>query len=186
MIDTIILVLPRDKATMLDLTGRGVPTLGPTSANKDLREVRQERIEQRRREWHVLSTSHRFQACNGKARVAVEFENRVLRLPNFLYQNNLDELRDNDFERVLETLDDHLRQMGVAFPLDVLRNASVSSVHYSKNIELEDGYTSQYVISKLGKINMNKRFDLTRARFMNDGQSLYLYTVAHSFVLYDK
>ena len=106
--------------------------------------------------------------------------------PKLLYQNNLEEVRDSDFERVVDTLDDRLKQLGVAFPIDALRNAPVSVVNYSKNIELTDGYTAQYVISELGKINANKRFDLTRTRFMNDGQSLYLYTATHSFTIYDK
>ncbi|MBI3572482.1 hypothetical protein HY091_03055 [Candidatus Kaiserbacteria bacterium] len=185
MIDTIILTLPRDKATMLDLTGRGVPRWDLQARTKTYEKYVKNASSKDEEGGLYFPRLTGFKRAMGKlawqSSLKIEFS-----APKLLYQNNLDELRDTDFERVLEALDDRLKQMGVAFPLDLLRNASVSSVHYSKNIELEDGYTSQYVISELGKINMNKRFDLTRARFMNDGQSLYLYTVAHSFVLYDK
>jgi hypothetical protein len=106
--------------------------------------------------------------------------------PKLLYQNNLDELTDADFGAVVSALHERLKLMGVVIHIKDLQTAPVKAVHYSKNIELENGYTSQFVISELNKINLNKRFDMTRARYMNDGQSLYAYTIAHSLVIYDK
>ena len=107
-------------------------------------------------------------------------------VPKLLYDNNLDELEEKDLERVFDVLQKRLQSMGLIVSKKQLENAPITTVHYSKNIVLTGGYTAQYVIRELNKINLNKRFDLTRARFANDGQSLYGYTEAHSFVLYDK
>ncbi len=106
--------------------------------------------------------------------------------PKLLFLNNLDELTEKQFMELIKILQDRLKQMGVEIPYEKLENAAVSAVHYSKNIELGGGFTSQYVIAELNKINLSKRFDMAKARYINDGQSLYAYTTAHSLVIYDK
>ena len=170
---------------MLDLSGRGVDRWDLQQRTKTYEKFVRNPSSKDAESGLYFPRLTGFRRAEGKlswqSTIKIEFS-----APKLLYKNNLDELNDSDFERVLQTLDDRLKQMGVVFPLEVLRTAPVSSVHYSKNIELLDGYSSQYVIGELAKINAGKRFDLTRARYMNDGQSLYLYTVAHSFVLYDK
>lgn len=103
-----------------------------------------------------------------------------------IYLNNVDELCDSQFSDVVRTLKKRIEEMGIGISVRDLTYAQVRVVHYSKNIPLTDGYTSQYVISELGKINLNKRFDLTKARYMNDGQSLCAYSQSHSVIIYDK
>lgn len=107
-------------------------------------------------------------------------------IPKLLYKNNLDEVEENDFNVILELLQDRLTRMGIIVQEKYLRYASVSAVHYSKNIQLVEGYTSQFVISELNKVDIRKSFDFTKTRFMNDGQSICAYANAHSFVIYDK
>jgi hypothetical protein len=106
--------------------------------------------------------------------------------PKLLYLNNLDELEENDFPKIIEILQKRLRDMGVIASKSILENASVSSVHFSKNILLKDGYTSSYLISEMNKINLRKNLDFSKTRFMNDGQSLYAHSTSHQFVIYDK
>lgn len=100
--------------------------------------------------------------------------------------NNLDELEDKDFPLVIQTLQGRLKTMGVLVLAPILENASISTVHFSKNIELKDGYTVNYVISEMNKVNLRKSFDFTRSRYINDGQSLYAHTKCHQLVIYDK
>jgi hypothetical protein len=38
----------------------------------------------------------------------------------------------------------------------------------------------------MNKVNLQKSFDFTRSRYINDGQSLYAHTKSHEFVIYDK
>jgi hypothetical protein len=106
--------------------------------------------------------------------------------PKLLYKNNLDELTDAQFGEVIETLRDRLDRMGVVISTADLKQAEVRSIHYSKNIDLRGGYSSRYVIGEIGKINLDRRFDMTKTRYMNEGQSFYAYSVSHSIVLYDK
>lgn len=106
--------------------------------------------------------------------------------PKLLYLNNLDELEDEDFPRVIEVLQERLKTMGVRVFKAVLENAPISSVHFSKNILLKDGYTANYLISEMNKINLQKSFDFAKTRFINDGQSLYAHTTSHQLVIYDK
>jgi len=103
-----------------------------------------------------------------------------------LYLNNLDEVEDKNFLEVVYRLQERLQDMGVILTKSVIENASVSSVHFSKNILLEGGYTVSYIISEISKIDLRKSFDFAKTRFVNNGQSLYAHTTAHQFVIYDK
>lgn len=113
--------------------------------------------------------------------IRVEFS-----VPKLVFLNNLDELDDSDFPLVITTLQERLETMGVIVTKESLENAKVSIVHFSKNIPLSDGYTTKYLISEINKIDVGKIFDLTRAKYTNDGQSLYLHTASHEFIIYDK
>lgn len=116
-----------------------------------------------------------------EANVRLEFS-----APKLVYLNNLDELQEKDFPKVLKTLQERLKTMGVIVSSNILEKASVSSVHFSKNIQLEDGYTANHLISEMNKVDLRKSFDFAKTRFMNDGQSLYAHATSHQFVIYDK
>jgi len=185
MIDTIILSIPKERTVMLDLTTNGVP-----SWNLQARTQAYEKLVKNPSARDIQSGLY-FPRLTGYKRKSGKFtfETKIkieFSAPKLLYQNNLDELMNSQFEEIVETLRDRLYRMGVVVAEQYLREAPVMAVHYSKNIELQNGYTSQYVINELGKINLNKHFDLTRARYMNDGQSLYAYAQSHSLVIYDK
>jgi len=185
MIDTIILSLPKTKIITLDLTTSGVRPWDLQARTQVYDKFVKNPSPHDKQTGRYFPRLTGYRRKNGKleweSTLKIEFS-----APKLIYENNVDELRENQFEAVAEALRDRLSRMGVIITLENLKNAEVRAVHYSKNIELKNGYTSQYVISELGKINLNKRFDLTRARYMNDGQSLYAYTQAHSLVIYDK
>lgn len=115
------------------------------------------------------------------ANVRIEFS-----APKLIYLNNLDELEDKDFPQVIATLQERLKDMGVLASKSLLENASVSSVHFSRNLRIEDGYTVNYIISELNKSDLRKSFDFTRTRYINDGQSLYAHCNSHQMIIYDK
>lgn len=103
-----------------------------------------------------------------------------------LYGNNVDEVEEKDFEKVVSALHEAMLEMSVYVSHEDLRNAKVSAFHPSKNIELTTGYTSNYVITELHKIDVSKKMDLNRDSFRNSGHSLQFYTNSHSLVVYDK
>lgn len=121
----------------------------------------------------------------GKSRwisfVKIEFS-----VPKLIFNNNLEEVSEKDFPKIVDLLYDRLIEAGCIISKQDLRTATVTAFHPSKNIILNDGYTASLVGKELSKINLNKKFDLQKTSFRNEGQSLQGYTTAHSVVFYDK
>jgi len=178
MIDTICLLIPKDQMTYL-VGGSSWELYSKTDQyEKYVRNP--SRIEKETGKYFPRLTGYK-RYYSQDANVRIEFS-----VPKLLYLNNLDELEDKDFPEVIEVLRERLKTMGVDVLKPILENASVSSVHFSKNILLQDGYTANYLISEMNKVNLQKSFDFAKTRFMNDGQSLYAHTTAHQLVIYDK
>jgi hypothetical protein len=183
MIDTVCLLIPKDKLTVLDLSQYGVPTWNLHSKtdqyDKFVKNPSKRDLDSGL--YFPRLTGYRRKGFRQDANVRIEFS-----VPKLLYFNNLDELEDKDFPEVIDTLQDRLKTMGIVVTKSLLEQASVSSAHFSKNIQLEDGYTVTHLISEMNKVNLRKSFDFAKTRFMNDGQSLYAHTTAHQLVIYDK
>jgi len=183
MIDTVCLLIPKDKLTVLDLSSYGVPTWNLHSKtdqyDKFVKNPSKRDLDSGL--YFPRLTGYRRKNYGQDANVRIEFS-----VPKLLYLNNLDELEDKDFSQVIEMLQARLKTMGIVAKKSILEKASVSSVHFSKNIQVEDGYTVTHLISEMNKVNLRKSFDFAKTRFMNDGQSLYAHTTAHQLVIYDK
>lgn len=57
-------------------------------------------------------------------------------VPKLLYNNNLDEVDELDFDIVTRTLQARLQDLGLSMDLQEIRGAQVTSLHVSKNIRL--------------------------------------------------
>ena len=185
MLDTVVLTIPKEKMRTLDPAQTRTPAWNlhsrtpnyekyvknPTADYKH-RGIYQPRLTGFKR--HI-----RGQIYNSF--IKIEFS-----VPKLIFGNNLAEVEEKDFPKVIETLHTRLLEMGVVIPKSELQSAPVSVLHPSKNIILSDGYTASLVAKELSKINLNKKFDLSKTSFRNDGQSLQGYTIAHSVIFYDK
>lgn len=178
MIDTICLLIP--KGNMVYLSGVSSWELYSKTEQYEKHVRNPSKAEKETGKYFPRLTGYK-RRFSQEANVRIEFS-----VPKLLYLNNLDELEDKDFPEVIEALQKRLKIMGVNVFKSILENASVSSVHFSKNILLQDGYTANYFISEMNKVNLRKSFDFSKTRFMNDGQSLYAHTTAHQLVIYDK
>ncbi len=107
-------------------------------------------------------------------------------IPKLIYNNNLDEVCEKDFETIIQTLQTRLMDFAVMASPVALKNASVSVFHPSKNVLLSEGYAAHGVIKELQKSNLTKRLDLNKSDFRNDGESMQCYAASHSLVIYDK
>jgi len=183
MIDTISLLIPKEKLKFLDLSQHGVPKWDLQSRNENYEKYikNPSNIELRSGLCFPRLTGYKRKSFIKDSNIKIEFS-----VPKLIYLNNLDELSNNDFTKVIETLQKRLNSMGVSATLSTLQNALVSSVHFSKNIVLQDGYTANYLISEMNKVDLRKSFDFAKTRFINDGQSLYAHATTHQFVIYDK
>ena len=106
--------------------------------------------------------------------------------PKLLFNNNLDELEQADFDSVVKILIKKLADMGVKIFTENLKNAPVLSFDPSKNIPLNGGYTASFAIKELAKIDISKKFDIDLKNYRNNGQALQFYTNSHSFIFYNK
>lgn len=182
MLDTVCLLIPKDKMAMLEFSAHRKPW----SLQSDTEQYKKYVKNPSKNDldsglYFPRLTGYRRKSFAQDANVRIEFS-----VPKLVFLNNLDELEEADFPKVIDTLQDRLKTMGVIVSKAVLQNASVSSVHFGKNIKLEDGYTATHLISEMNKVNLRKSFDFARARYINDGQSLYAHTTAHQLIIYDK
>lgn len=106
--------------------------------------------------------------------------------PKLLYGNNFSELRDTDFERLLEVLQNALAGMEVHVKKDTLRKAHVSAIHYSKNIPLTDHSSCAMILGELGKINLTQRLDLSKTDYRNGGHAIRYHANSYELAFYDK
>jgi len=120
---------------------------------------------------------------NGRDHIPLRIEFSV---PKLIFGNNVDELHDADFPRVVSALQKTLEAMGVSITIQAIMLAKASVVHYSKNVPLTGGSTASFAIKELSKINLTQKLDLSSTQFRNGGHSLQYYSNCHSFVIYDK
>jgi len=177
MIDTICLLIPKDK--MLYLSGTSSWELYSKTEYYTKYIRNPSKAEKETGKYFPRLTGYKRSQYDSNVRI--EFS-----APKLLYLNNLDELENNDFSKIIEQLQKRLKDMGVVVEKTILENASVSSVDFSKNILLQNGYTANYLISEMNKVNLIKSSDFAKTRFINDGQSLYAHADSHQFVIYDK
>jgi hypothetical protein len=177
MVDTICLLIPKNKMLYL----LGIPTWELYSKTEYYSKYVRNPSKTEKETGKYFPRLTGYKRSQYDANVRIEFSASKL-----LYLNNLDELEENDFPKVIEKLQDRLKDMGVIVEKSILENASVSSVHFSKNILLQDGYTANCLISEINKVNLLKNFDFAKTRFINDGQSIYAHATSHQLVIYDK
>lgn len=109
-----------------------------------------------------------------------------LSLPKLFFGNNFEELRYKDFLPVVQKLATMLDSMGIIVSADTLAQASVSAIHYSKNIILIDGSTPYHYINKIKEANIKLSLDVNQTDYRNDGHSYKWHCNAYEVAFYDK
>lgn len=107
-------------------------------------------------------------------------------IPKLLFRNNLDELSENDFILVIDTLQKRLLDMGVDVSKTNLQLAQVAVIHFAKNIILPAFLTPSMITRDLVKVGITKRLSLDKSMFKNLGHALIFYAKSYEIVIYDK
>lgn len=107
-------------------------------------------------------------------------------VPKLLFGNNFDELSDADFPRVIHILKTTLLDMGVQVLEGKLQLSVISTIHYGKNIVLDDFTSVSRVLWILAKTNISERFDTEDKTYRNGWELFRLHTKSFQIVLYDK
>ncbi len=108
-------------------------------------------------------------------------------IPKIMYCNNFDEVEASDFNNICIKLKDLLFEMGVIIRnIDCITNASVSTLHYSKNIVLTD-YTTPYLyLKEFQRADISKLYDTNRTDYRNEGYAVKFHSNDYEVTLYDK
>ncbi|MCL2017790.1 MAG: hypothetical protein FWG80_03405 [Alphaproteobacteria bacterium] len=109
-----------------------------------------------------------------------------LSLPKLLFGNNFDELDDGDFDALVGKLCYKLAEVGIIITPDNLATATITGIHYGKNIILTGKASANLIIRMLAKLNISKRLDAGHTDFRNDGQAVRYHTNTYELTFYDK
>jgi len=129
-----------------------------------------------------LTLSNRINA-RGTRDITLKIE---LSLPKLLFGNNFDELCLKDFPTVVHELVAVLIDMGVQTTVELLSEAPVSAIHYSKNFRLTDGSTPYHYIQKIREANSKLSLDVNHTDYRNEGSSYRWHCNSYEVVFYDK
>jgi len=107
--------------------------------------------------------------------------------PKLIFGNNFEELNGSqDFYSVVTALLEGLKRMGIETTREVLINAKVSAIHYSKNILLDRDMPCYLLIQTLQKLNISAKLDLNQTDFRNGGQMAKYHASTYEIAIYDK
>lgn len=106
-------------------------------------------------------------------------------VPKLLFNNNFEEVSEKDFHSICITLDNTLRNNGICLQHSI-SECEVKTIHFSKNIILQNGLLSSQVIAYLAKANMPMLQHQQETKYTNAGKILYYFTNSRSFCVYDK
>jgi len=108
-------------------------------------------------------------------------------IPKLIYCNNFDEVEETDFNNICIKLKDLLFEMGVIIrDIEYITNATVSTLHYSKNIILTDYSTPYLYLKEFQRADISKIYDTNKTDYRNEGYAIKFHSNDYEVTLYDK
>ena len=105
-------------------------------------------------------------------------------VPKLMFDNNLQEVNDDDFQSVIERLQAVLSSVGVEIPLNALSEGKIKNVHFSKNILLNTSI-AHMAINTLSQGNY-RRLKKSSRDYANNGKKLTFGANSYEICFYDK
>lgn len=108
-------------------------------------------------------------------------------LPKLFFSNNFSELTDADFVPLTRKLSNTLQSTyGIHIPPEVLANAAVGKIDYSKNTVFEDHTPVSTIVNAMKTADISKVYDVQQDKFKNGGHIYRIHTNSLEVVMYDK
>ena len=122
-----------------------------------------------------------------KSRDAVQYILKAeFSVPKLLYRNSLQEVSEQDLDKVLSALKKALGGVGIVIEGDTIANALVSVVNFCKNVPLPQSIRMQEALTELKRVDISKVVDVTLKEEKNGGRWLHIYSGTIERVFYDK
>lgn len=107
--------------------------------------------------------------------------------PKVVHNDNFNEITESDFDYLCVQLHRKLYNIGVIVNgPNTLKDALVSTIHYSKNITLTDYSTAHGIITDLSKCNYSTRKQSDGQKYRNNGEAMHFYSSKWGLCIYDK
>lgn len=105
-------------------------------------------------------------------------------LPKILFNNNVEELKDCDFDNVINKLQEKLVILGYELSNEAIKDSYVQRVDFSKNFIIESN--PRFFIDSLKKIAIDSRLGATATDYQRCGTGMRFYTKLYHITVYDK
>lgn len=109
--------------------------------------------------------------------------------PKIVFDTNLLEVGDEDFDTLISNLKERLEEMGVLVTEDALRTAEVVTIHYGKNIDLSNissGIAPCLIVQEISRWNPFVRMDVMKATYLDNGSQVRFHSSKLDVTVYDK
>lgn len=106
--------------------------------------------------------------------------------PKIIWNNNFVEIEENDLDMLCFGLSYYLHCMGVEISDDELKKCQVKTIHYGKNIILQNYMQPAMIINHAAKANIPLKKRVNTTTYLNGGRGLHIYTNEQGVCLYDK
>jgi hypothetical protein len=104
-----------------------------------------------------------------------------------VHNDNFNEITQSDFDYLCVQLHRKLHNIGVIVTgPNTLKDALVSTIHYSKNIPLTDYSTAHAIITDLEKCNYTTHKKSDGQKYINNGEAMHFYSRKWGLCIYDK
>lgn len=195
MIDTVVLIIPKDKYRVHDTLGFE-PTFYPFDTNdsrqrevfllehKGFRRYKKNPKPSLREQGLVYPNLHIDE------RLADEVYTRDLKVsfscPKILWGHSFNQITDQYSQVLLETLRDRLDEMGVEVTIETLKSAVVHTLHFCVNIMFRSEEEARMFLNRLNKVSLPSWFENNTKIFSNNGHAARFHTNIFEIVFYLK
>jgi hypothetical protein len=168
-----------------ELTKRRFSDLSPTEKQSTRRYLRAFRFEPPHQDAY-LPKIEVFEALNEDRDEVLYTLQATFSVPKLLYGNSVQEVSENDLEKVVYAFRRALANAGIEVESNSIVNARVSQAHFCKNVLLPTNIRMQEVLAELKRTDISKAVDITQKEFKHGGQVLHIYSQTVERVFYDK
>ena len=138
--------------------------------------------------WPSVEIYEKANSALGK--VEYEMVVTVHSLPKLIFGNSVQEIQANDKEKIVLRICKRLWEAGINLSEGLVKIASVSVVHFCKNIVLPKDIALRGILADLSHTDMGKAYDTTedvrRQRDKNGSRVIHLYCGTREWCFYDK
>ena len=119
----------------------------------------------------------------GDERIELRIQFSVAKM---VYKNNIDEVQESDYTRVRDALLYSLRGLGILISSQILDEAEVVVLHYSKNVLLPDGIYICDCLDDIARSGLSRRPDIRKTEYDNGGAAFRIHYNESEVIFYDK